>query len=405
MLKSSSLVAAMMIVLTAACAEQEADLDLDPACEDATKCDGGTQGGFEVFEGLDDRWYFHMLSKNGRIILRSQAYSSKQSATRGVESVRENGVDAENFKMKQAANGEWYVNLYAQNHEIIATTETYTRKFNAMRAIDTSVAIVSEAQRVRAAASGARFQTMVGADYQSYFQLRGRNGEVMLASSEGYVNTANAIAGTAAVREHGKIAARYHVLQAADSQWYFHLKASNGEIIGRGETYASKSNAQRAVDTLVELLRSELVADARPAEAPVRTLTGRAELVQTLGALADIASFGVELAHFGFAEQAIKPAGVECQPATAAQLNEEFGDAVAQIMVAGPADRRPDLTPAVIAASKTQMADLLGTDSYELCEREVESSQTKSVEMFMLSKRADGPKIVFEIGYEVRDLP
>ena len=43
------------------------------------------------------------------------------------------------------------------------------------------------------------------------------------------------------------------VCVAGDGQYYFVLKAANGELLATGETYSSKSNAQHAVDTIVGL--------------------------------------------------------------------------------------------------------------------------------------------------------
>ena len=40
----------------------------------------------------------------------------------------------------------------------------------------------------------------------------------------------------------------------ANGQYYFVLKAANGAVIARGETYASKYNAERGIATCVELL-------------------------------------------------------------------------------------------------------------------------------------------------------
>jgi uncharacterized protein YegP (UPF0339 family) len=48
------------------------------------------------------------------------------------------------------------------------------------------------------------------------------------------------------------------VLPAADGRYFFNLKAANGQIIGRGELYETKSNAQRGVETCVSLLSTQI---------------------------------------------------------------------------------------------------------------------------------------------------
>jgi len=393
-------VASMFLALISGCATDEGDdLDLAPACESDEKCDAASQEGFEVFEGADGKFYFHLVSANGKIVMRSQAYSSKQAAGRGVESVRVNGVDPANYKVLQASNGEWYTNLYAQNHEIIATSETHARKFNAKRGMETAVNLVSEAQQLRAARSGARFQTFVGDDHQSYFHLRGKNGEVMM-QSEGYLNGASAIKAIESVRTNGKVADRYKLLQAADGQWYFTLTAGNNEVIARGETYATKSNAQRAIDTSVALLKSELVADPRPIAAPARSLETSQDLVKVMGALADVAAGGTQHAYFGVAEQAKKPAGADCEAATVEQIQMAFDGLVGEVMAQGDAAARADLTPSLVASSRTQLGTLLGTDTYELCIKTTQGEKIFGTETFILSQAANGPKLVMEMGYE-----
>lgn len=400
-LANTALASSFMFLLVGACTDQndvQLDEAIDATCEDDAKCDGQTAEGFEVFKGADNRYYFHLQSANGRIVLQSQSYATKQAATKGVESVRSNGVDAANYKLMQASSGQWYVNLLAQNHEIIATTETYTRKFSAQRAIETSVALTARAQQVRAAKSGAKFQTFIGADHQRYFHLRGKNGEVMLAS-EGYVNGASAIKAIASVRTNGKIAGQYNVLQAADGQWFFNLRAGNGEIIGHGETYASKTNAQRAVDTLVALLKSELVANPAPIAAPARSVTTFPVLQQTFGALSDVAAGGATLAYFGFAETSSAPAGLQCSNVTLAQLGEVYDGLVDEVQTSGNRSARPDLTQAMIDSGRAEFLTLLGTDSYKLCTTNTTRLSTLGAETYIQASTASGPRLVLELGF------
>jgi len=218
-------------------------------------------GVFETFEGLDGQWYFHLLAANGEMVLRSEGYVSSAGAENGVSSVKANGVDIANYDLLEAANNEWYFNLVAQNNEVIGTGETYVSRFNAERGAETVQGVVVKNVRVEAADGGARFETFEGQDGQTYFHLRAANGEVML-QSESYEAPAGALNGIESVRTNGRLVERYEVLGASNGeQWYFHLKAANGEVIGWGELYASRANTERAVTTLVELVGSEAVAD------------------------------------------------------------------------------------------------------------------------------------------------
>ena len=45
-------------------------------------------GKFEIFNGVDGLFYFHLKAENGEIIASSQGYTTKQSAENGIDSIR-----------------------------------------------------------------------------------------------------------------------------------------------------------------------------------------------------------------------------------------------------------------------------------------------------------------------------
>jgi len=45
-------------------------------------------GKFEIFEGKDGQFYFHLKAENGEIIAASQAYTTKQSAEHGIAAIK-----------------------------------------------------------------------------------------------------------------------------------------------------------------------------------------------------------------------------------------------------------------------------------------------------------------------------
>jgi uncharacterized protein YegP (UPF0339 family) len=60
------------------------------------------------------------------------------------------------------------------------------------------------------------------------------------------------------VNLNGSDVTKYTVLPAADGELYFVLHAANGAIIGRSETYATKTDADRGVQTVAALLTAVL---------------------------------------------------------------------------------------------------------------------------------------------------
>ena len=218
-------------------------------------------GTFETFKGLDGQYYFHLLAANGEKVLQSEGYTSRQSAEKGVESVRNNAVDSDAFDVSESLEGTYYFNVVAGNGEIVATSEMYSTKSNATKATKTVKKIVSLTNRAQAAETGgATFEVFKGLDKQSYFHLVAGNGEIVL-QSEGYKSKTSALGGIESVRENGKEDAQYEILEAENGQFFFHILGGNGEIVAWGETYVSEENAQRAVDSLMDLIRSEKIAD------------------------------------------------------------------------------------------------------------------------------------------------
>jgi uncharacterized protein len=209
---------------------------------------------FETFQGLDGRHYFTLMAGNGENVLRSQGYTKLASAQGGVASVLENGNDKRNFDVKQASNGDWYFNLVAGNGAVIGSSELYASKSNAERGGRSVRALVRLARNAtQAAPRRESFELFKGEDGKSYFRLRAANGEIMLGSQP-YASNTNARGGIASVLANGSDTASYEIFETDSGSYALRLVAKNGEVIARGESYASKSNATRAASRLAEIL-------------------------------------------------------------------------------------------------------------------------------------------------------
>lgn len=88
---------------------------------------------FETFRGLDGKYYFDLRAANGEIVLQSQAYASKSSATNGMSSVKTNGANAARYEQRSAADGQSYFVLKAANGQVIAMSEMYASASDAQR--------------------------------------------------------------------------------------------------------------------------------------------------------------------------------------------------------------------------------------------------------------------------------
>jgi len=78
------------------------------------------------------------------------------------------------------------------------------------------------------------------------FNLKAGNGETIL-TSESYTTMAACRKGIASVRANAGDDGRYDRKEARDGSVYFTLRAGNGKVIGRSETYSSAAARERGI--------------------------------------------------------------------------------------------------------------------------------------------------------------
>jgi uncharacterized protein YegP (UPF0339 family) len=246
---------------TVACTAPTAETDSVEA-EETTQDLVSRSAYFETYQSIDGRYYFNLMAGNGENVLRSEGYTRLANAENGVASVLAHGEAKSFFNVKQAQNGDWYFTLQATNGQVIGTSELYASKSNAERGASTVRALVKlanqqEETKTQPAPRVERFEIFKGEDGKSYFRLRAANGEIMLGS-QGYTTKQSAKKGIESVVYNGSDAEMFQIFPAWSGGWGIKLVAGNGEVIARGETYATKSNATRAVNRLAEILSNEV---------------------------------------------------------------------------------------------------------------------------------------------------
>jgi len=80
-----------------------------------------------------------------------------------------------------------------------------------------------------------------------YFSLKAGNGETIL-TSEGYKAKSGCTNGIASVKTNAPLDARYDRKDAPT--FSFTLKAANGEVIGRSESYSSASARDNGIESV-----------------------------------------------------------------------------------------------------------------------------------------------------------
>ena len=81
------------------------------------------------------------------------------------------------------------------------------------------------------------------------FSLKAENGEIIL-TSENYTTKAACENGINSVRANSPIDSRYERKKSINRQFYFILKATNGQVIGNSEMYNSTAAMENGIESI-----------------------------------------------------------------------------------------------------------------------------------------------------------
>ena len=82
-----------------------------------------------------------------------------------------------------------------------------------------------------------------------YFRLKAKNGQIIL-SSQGYATKARCKNGAESVMKNAGHDERYERKEAANGKFHFNLLASNKQIIGSSQMYASKASMENGIESV-----------------------------------------------------------------------------------------------------------------------------------------------------------
>ena len=82
-----------------------------------------------------------------------------------------------------------------------------------------------------------------------YFNLKAGNHEIIL-QSEGYVAKSGAENGIASVQKNGGDEANYDLKESDKGNFWFLLKAANGQVIGKSEMYPSAAARKKGIESV-----------------------------------------------------------------------------------------------------------------------------------------------------------
>ncbi|MEM7368519.1 MAG: YegP family protein [Bacteroidota bacterium] len=84
-----------------------------------------------------------------------------------------------------------------------------------------------------------------------YFRLKAKNGQVIL-TSQGYANKAGAQNGIESVRKNAGNEDRFEKKTSTNDKFYFSLKAGNGQVIGSSQMYKSASGRDNGIASVAQ---------------------------------------------------------------------------------------------------------------------------------------------------------
>lgn len=94
-----------------------------------------------------------------------------------------------------------------------------------------------------------KFELKKATNDEFYFSLKAGNGEIILMS-ERYTTRAAATNGIESVKKNSPLDDRYDKRTAKNAKPYFVLKAANGQIIGQSELYESERSRDNGIESV-----------------------------------------------------------------------------------------------------------------------------------------------------------
>lgn len=101
-----------------------------------------------------------------------------------------------------------------------------------------------------------------------YYRLRATNGEIVL-NGEGYKTKQSCLDGIASVKVNAPFDSRYD-RKDGFLNYTFNLKASNGEIIGRSENYTSSAAKENGISAVKKDAPVAQIEDLAPTQSNIR---------------------------------------------------------------------------------------------------------------------------------------
>lgn len=96
-----------------------------------------------------------------------------------------------------------------------------------------------------------KFEVSVRKNGEFQFNLKATNGQVIL-TSEGYTTKAACLNGVESVKKNAADINKFEKKVAKNGKPYFCLKATNGQVIGQSQMYASEATCDNGIASVMK---------------------------------------------------------------------------------------------------------------------------------------------------------
>jgi len=68
---------------------------------------------------------FSFVDAEGKMVLKSENYKAKDSAVKGIRSIKKNCTEDKRYLLKESANGMYFFSVKSANGQVVATSALY----------------------------------------------------------------------------------------------------------------------------------------------------------------------------------------------------------------------------------------------------------------------------------------
>ena len=227
-------------------------------------------GKYEVYTD-GSAYYYNLKASNGELLIKSEAYASKDSVLLAVEAIKRN-IEVGTISVREDKHGLYQFVLTAKNHRILVMSANYSTEKRAQSAsesfkrfaatspvVEIEEIVESNKEEVKPEnvvdKKGGRLGVLSN-ENGYYYVLKASNGEVLVTSDYFKLETSalNAMNRFKDAVENGK----FYIEKDKRENYQFKLLASNGRIVCVGQIYASKPLAIASVNSVCSFVKLAL---------------------------------------------------------------------------------------------------------------------------------------------------